>query len=217
MAARWVLHDLRSPAQSLTLLADLITDPDTDSEEILRESCGHLARSLDLLSRVVHPSAPADIGPVSVRDPLAFVAELHHAGRNRCRLELSVDPSLPAAAGIAGHLEHALLNLVLNATEALQGQEDGVIRITARDDADRIEIVVSDNGPGIAAADTGRLFGSPFTTKTGAHLGAGLLVAREVLRLSGATLDYRSAAEPGSRFVITLPALPADRASNSIR
>jgi C4-dicarboxylate-specific signal transduction histidine kinase len=204
VAARWVLHDLRSPAQSLTLLADLITDPDTDVEEILRESCGHLARSLDLLSRVVHPSAPSTIGPISVSDPLAFVAELHHAGRNRCRLERSAEP-LPAAAGIESHLEHALLNLVLNATEALQDQEDGVIRIAARDDADRIEIVVSDNGPGIAAADTRRLFGSPFTTKAGAHLGAGLLVAREVLRLCGATLDHLPAAECGARFAITLP------------
>jgi len=205
VAARWVLHDLRSPAQSLTLLADLITDPDTDIEEILRESCGHLARSLDLLSRVVHPSAPADIGPISVREPLAFVADLHHAGRNRSRLEITAEPSLPAASGIERHLEHALLNLVLNATDALQGQEGGVIRIVARDAAGRIEILVSDNGPGIGAADAGRLFVSPFTTKAAAHLGAGLLVAREVLRLSGATLDYLPAAEPGARFVITLP------------
>jgi len=205
VAARWVLHDLRSPAQSLTLLADLITDPDTDIEAILRESCGHLARSLELLSRVVHSSAPANIGPISVMNPLAFLAELHHAGRNRCRLERSLEPLLPAAAGIESHLEHALLNLILNATEALQDQEDGIIRIAARDDADRIQIVVSDNGPGIAAADTGRLFGSPFTTKAGAHLGAGLLVAREVLRLSGATLHHLSAAEHGARFAISLP------------
>jgi signal transduction histidine kinase len=204
-AARWVLHDLRSPAQSLTLLADLIGDPDTDMEEILRESCGHLARSLDLLSRVVHPSPAPEIGPISVRDPLAFVAELHHAGRNRSRLELSADPSLPAASGIERHLEHALLNLVLNATQALQSQEGGLIRIEARHDADRIEIVVSDNGPGVGPADVGRLFRSPFTTKAVAHPGAGLVVAREVLRLSGATLEYAPGTEPGARFVITLP------------
>jgi C4-dicarboxylate-specific signal transduction histidine kinase len=205
VAARWVQHDRRSPAQSLTLLADLITDPDTDIEEILRESCGHLARSLDLHSRVIHPSSPADTGPISVREPLAFVAELHHAGRNRCRLELSAEPSLPAAAGIERHLEHALLNLVLNATDALEGREDGVIRIVARHDVDRIEIVVSDNGLGLAATDAGRLFESPFTTKAASHLGSGLLVAREVLRLSGATLDYLPADGPGARFVITLP------------
>ena len=205
MAARWVLHDLRSPAQSLTLLADLISDPDTDIEEILRESCGHLARSLDLLSRVVHPSPPGEVGPISVREPLAFIADLHQAGRNRSRLELAAEPSLPAASGIERHLEHALLNLVLNANDALQSQEGGVIRIFARDDADKIEIVVSDNGPGIAPADAGRLFESPFSTRPATHLGAGLVVAREVLRRFGATLDYAPAGEPGARFVITLP------------
>jgi signal transduction histidine kinase len=191
VAAQWVLHDLRSPAQSLSMMADLMADPDTEVEEILRKSCGHLARSLDLLSRVLHPSPPADVGPISVREPLGFIADLHHAGRTSARLEVTIDPSVQAAAGIERHLEHALLNLVLNATAALQSQEGGVIRITARNDGDQVEIVVADNGPGMAPD---------------AQLsGDGLLVASEVLRLSGGTLTHAPGSERGARFVITLP------------
>jgi signal transduction histidine kinase len=190
VAARWVLHDLRSPAQSLTLLADLMADPDTEVESILRESCRHLGRSLDLLSRVLHPTAPAELGPISVREPLRFISELHHAGRTRARLEVTVDPSVQAAAGIQRHLEHALLNLVLDATDALQSQEGGMIRMTARNDDDQVEIVVADNRP-VMAPD--------------ALAGDGLLVASEVLRLSGGTLAHAARSEPGARFVISLP------------
>jgi signal transduction histidine kinase len=189
VAARWVLHDLRSPAQSLTLLADLLADPDTEVESILRESCSHLGRSLDLLSRVLHPSAPAELGPISVREPLQFISDLHHAGRNRARLEVAIDPSMQAATGIQRHLEHALLNLVLHATDALQSQEGGIIRITARSDGDHVEIAVADNGPGLADALAGDT----------------LLVTSEVLRLSGGALAYAPGSEPGARFVVTLP------------
>jgi signal transduction histidine kinase len=189
VAARWVLHDLRSPAQSLTLLADLLADPATEVESILRESCSHLGRSLDLLSRVLHPSAPAELGPISVREPLQFIGDLHHAGRTRARLEVAIDPAVQAASGIERHLEHALLNLVLNATDALQSQEGGIIRLSARNDGDRVEIVVADNRPGMTSE---------------ALAGDALLVTSEVLRLSAGTLAYVPGSEPGGRFVITL-------------
>ena len=190
VAAQWVLHDLRSPAQSLTLLADLLADPNTEVESILRESCSHLGRSLDLLSRVLHPSTPAEPGPISVREPLHFIKDLHAAGRTRARLEVAIDRSVHAAAGIERHLEHALLNLILIAADTLQTQEGGLIRITARNDGDRVEIVVAHNGPGMAPD---------------VLAGDGLLVAGEVLRLSGGTLAYAPGLEPGGRFVITLP------------
>jgi two-component system C4-dicarboxylate transport sensor histidine kinase DctB len=189
VAARWVLHDLRGPAQWLTLLADLMADPDTEVESILRESCSHLGRSLDLLSRVLHPSVPAELGPISVREPLQFISDLHRAGRTHASLEVAIDPSVQAAAGLQRHLEHALLNLVLNATDTLQSQEAGIIRISARNDGDQVEIVVADNGPGMA----------PDALAEDA-----LLVASEVLRLSGGTLAY-APSEPGARFVVTLP------------
>lgn len=206
VAARWVLHDLRNPAQSLSLLADLMADPDTEVEQILRESCSHLSRSLDLLSRVLNPSPAAALGPISVREPLRFIADLHRAGRNSARLVVAIDPSIQAAAGIERYLEHALLNLVLNATDALQAQEGGTIRITARNDGDRVEIVVADDGTGLAPELASRLFGPTVSAETDArHPGIGLLVASDLLRLSGGTLAYAPGSEPGAKFVITLP------------
>jgi sensor histidine kinase regulating citrate/malate metabolism len=139
---------------------------------------------------VLHPAPPAELGPISVREPLQFISDLHHAGRNRAKLEVAIDPSMQAATGVQRHLEHALLNLVLDATDALQSQEGGIIRITARSDGDHVEIAVAHNGPGMApdALD-----------------GDAVLVTNEVLRLSAGTLAYAPGSEPGARFVITLP------------
>ena len=188
------------------LLADLLADPDTASEEILRESCSHLGRSLDLLSRVLHHSPPVSPRPVSIRESLHFIEDLHRAARTPARLELAIEPSVQPAAGVEGYLEHALLNLVLNSLEALQDREEGLIRITARNEGHTVEIAVADNGPGVAPGLVGRLFQASVTTKTGGQLvGLGLLVASEVLRLSGGRLTYAPASNPGARFVITLP------------
>jgi signal transduction histidine kinase len=198
VAARWVLHDLRSPAQSLTLLTDLISDPDTEVEEILRDSCTHLARALDLLTRVVNPTPPAEVGPISVTEPMRFVADLHHAGRTRARLELSIQPALSAASGIERHLEHALLNLVLNANTALHAQEGGLIRLSAVGEGDRIVIAIADNGPGLPPDIAGSLF-----QRSGSRLG--LFIAHELVRASGGTLSYAPDSEHGARFVISLP------------
>lgn len=205
MAARWVLHDLRSPAQSLTLMADLMADPSGDLEEILREACSHLARSLDLLSRVVHPPPAGEIGPISVREPIAFITDLQRAGRTHVRIELAVDPSLPAAAGVDRHVEHALLNLVIYATEALGPQDSGIIRISATAEGDQVRITVGWDGPPLPPEQVAQLFELPPETFPGEQpLSVGLPVAREVLRLCGGTLGYAEGC-PAPCFRIILP------------
>jgi signal transduction histidine kinase len=205
VAARWVLHDLRSPAQSLTLMADLIADPTEDLEEILRDACGHLARSLDLLSRVLHPPAPTEIGPISVREPVAFVADLQRAGRTHVRFEVALDPALPAASGVARHLEHALLNLVLHATEELRSRDTGVIRVGGRREGEEVRLTVSWDAPPPSPERAPRLLELPTDLSPAEHpLAVCVPVAGEVLRQSGATLAY--SAEGGTpSFVITLP------------
>lgn len=205
VAARWVLHDLRSPAQSLTLMADLVADPSADLEGTLREACGHLARSLDLLSRVLHPPTPVDVGPISIREPIAFIADLQRAGRTSARLEVTVDAAIPAATGVQRHVEHALLALVLHTTDALRDRETVTIRISARQERDRAEIVVA-SAAEVAPDEQARLFEiAPGLDPTQHPLGVSLPVAREVIRLCGGTLTYASRSEGESGYVVRLP------------
>ncbi len=184
-------------------MADLLSDPTDDVEEILRDACGHLARSLDLLSRVVHPPPPAGLGPISVREPIAFIADLHRSGRTHVLLELEIDQALPAATGIGHHLEHALLNLLLHATDCLRQQDAGTVRIAARAQDDGLCITVGWNGPPVPPGLAAELFEMPATTQAEHPLAVGLPVAHEVIRRSGGTLAY--SADAGPSFVVTLP------------
>jgi C4-dicarboxylate-specific signal transduction histidine kinase len=206
VAARWVLHDLRSPAQSLTLMADLIAEPGEDLEDILREACANLARSLELLARVVHPATTGEVGPISVGEPIAFIADLQHAGRTHARVEVDVDPALPPAVGVVRDLEHALLNLVLFATEALRSRDAAVIRINAQREDDRVQIVLGWGAPPVPPKAEARLFELPAeVSPLEQPLAFGLPIAREVVQLSGGTLSYSPDGGPGPCFLLNLP------------
>jgi C4-dicarboxylate-specific signal transduction histidine kinase len=206
VAARWVLHDLRSPAQSLTLMADLIAEPGGDLEDILREACANLARSLELLARVVHPPGAGGVGPISVAEPIAFIADLQRAGRTHARVELDVDPALPPAAGVVSHLEHALLNLVLFAAETLRSRDAALIRINARREDDRVRIVLGWDAPPVPPDTVAGLFELPAeVSPLEQPLAFGLPIARQVVRLSGGTLTYSADGGPGPCFLLHLP------------
>jgi C4-dicarboxylate-specific signal transduction histidine kinase len=200
-------------------MADLVAEPAADLEQILRHACAHLVRSIDLLARVVHPPPALGIAPLSVREPIAFVTDLQRAGRTHIRIELDVDPGLPAAAGVARHLEHALLNLILYASDLLRGRDTGLLRIAAHPEADELRITVGWEGPPLAPELEGRLFELPTDLSPEDHpLAIGLPVAREAARLSGGTLTYSPNGGPGPCFLLSLPqwrrAGPAERAGS---
>jgi C4-dicarboxylate-specific signal transduction histidine kinase len=187
-------------------MADLIAEPTEDLEEILRDACAHMARSLDLLARVVHPPGPDEIGPLSVHEPIAFVATLHRAGRTHVRIEQAVDPTLPAVAAVARHLEHALLNLILFATDAQRPRESGLIRIHAHREGDRVHITVAWDGPAVPPELEASLFElPPEGSDLEQPLTVGLPVAHEVVLRSGGTLTYSRECGPGPGFVLSLP------------
>jgi len=108
-------------------------------------------------------------------------------------LELAADEEL---------IEQVLINLLLNAMQALEGQADARITLRARiGDAGRAVIEVHDNGPGILPEVRERIFVPFFTTKQSGS-GIGLSLSRQILRLHGGTLTVRS--EPGVETVFVL-------------
>ncbi len=108
-------------------------------------------------------------------------------------LELAADEEL---------IEQVLINLLLNAMQALEGQPDAQIILRARlGDGGRAVIEVRDNGPGILPEVLERIFVPFFTTKASGS-GIGLSLSRQILRLHGGTLTVRST--PGVETVFAL-------------
>jgi signal transduction histidine kinase len=102
----------------------------------------------------------------------------------------------------AQQLLQAILNLIVNAEQALAGRRDGLIRISMTADDRHVDLTVADNGPGIAQ-DLDLL--APFvTTRGAAAAGLGLAAARLIAFQSGGTLSVASS-EGGARWILRLP------------
>jgi signal transduction histidine kinase len=139
-----------------------------------------------------------------VSDTLALVA---HDILER-QIEVTVD--LPAnSCRIHGDpvlLEQVLVNLVINAMDAMQATPRGQRHITISSEARRneVEVVVHDTGPGLPADLLGRLF-TPFVTTKSHGVGIGLAIARTIVEAHGGRIGARNSPVGGAIFTLTLP------------
>ena len=119
-------------------------------------------------------------------------------------VKVEVVPGLAVVAD-AGPLSQVLINLLLNAGQAMAGR--GVVRLAAHPEPNkRVCIDVLDSGPGIPIEIRPRLFEPFFTTKPGGKgTGLGLAVSQSLVRAMGGTLEAADAPGGGSRFSVRLP------------
>src|SRR4029079_7765518 len=103
-------------------------------------------------------------------------------------------------------VNQVLLNLLTNASQAID-KPRGLIRVaTRREGADRVAIEVSDNGRGMTAEVLPKIFDPFFTTKdVGKGTGLGLTIAYKIVTQHGGRLDVRTEGGVGSTFTIVLP------------
>ena len=111
-------------------------------------------------------------------------------------------------------LERALLNVVTNALDAVEGRQAPAVTIEAGIDraAGMVRIVVTDNGPGIPTADLERIFNLFVSTKGERGTGIGLAVSRKILREHGGDIRATSRPGEGSSFIMEFPARFAEAA-----
>ena len=145
-----------------------------------------------------------------LRDALEVIAWRMGKSPTRIETDLPEGPILMRAGAV--RFQQVIVNLLSNALDALEGQEDGVIRITLREAGDRLVLDVSDNGPGIPAGLEERIFDPFFSTKgVGAGLGLGLSISFNIIKDFGGELRVLRQAR-GACFQIDLPRLSANEA-----
>nr|WP_255651507.1 MULTISPECIES: HAMP domain-containing sensor histidine kinase [unclassified Corallococcus] len=124
-------------------------------------------------------------------------------------VERDVAQGLSPARVTARHLVQVLVNLLLNAADALEAARSSKpahVTLRARMEDGRVRVEVEDNGPGIPEAALPRLFEPFFTTKPpGKGTGLGLALCRDYVARAGGTLDAENRAEGGARFILRLP------------
>lgn len=169
-----------------------------------REMARRLQRTVKSL-RSLARKEPIRTEAVSVERSVAAALALAHDRVAAARVEVDVAADLHVLAN-AIRLEQVILNLLLNAMDALDGRPDPRIDIAAEALDGAVAIGVRDNGAGIPAEVTGRIAEPFFTTKkTGEGLGLGLSISRAVLDEFGGALTFRSDEGKGTTFTVTLP------------
>ncbi|MGV8956133.1 MAG: sensor histidine kinase, partial [Cypionkella sp.] len=114
------------------------------------------------------------------------------------------DPDLQVRGGPV-RLQQVLVNLVLNALDAMRGQPSPAIVISVARLGQTVQLSVQDNGPGIAGTDLSQIFDPFFTTKqVGQGLGLGLSISYNIIKDFGGTLSAHNAQDGGACFVVVL-------------
>ena len=130
---------------------------------------------------------------------------LHRLIGENIRIQLSLSPAARRVRADAGQLEQVLMNLAVNARDAMP--TGGMITITTRDAGDSTELVFQDDGTGMTPEVKARVFEPFFTTKEmGKGTGLGLATVYGIVQQSGGTIEIDSAPGRGARFTIRLPA-----------
>jgi PAS domain S-box-containing protein len=178
------------------LLADISTDARRASE-VVREIRGMIRKEQTARHRV-------NLNDV-VRNVMQIVSS--DALLRSCELKTSLEASLPIVEADPIQLQQVLINLILNAFDAMRDTpvSKRKVEITTQQDADEaVRVSVRDYGVGISEEMSSRLFEQFFTTKA-EGLGMGLAIVRSIVEAHGGTIEAENAEDGGARFHFTLP------------
>jgi two-component system sensor histidine kinase HydH len=209
--AAGVAHEIRNPLSSVKGFATYFREKLKDSPQD-RDTATTMIQEVERLDRVIgqllefaRPST-LKIKPVRVTDLIRHSLKLIEGDARTKGVEVKADlpANLPQALMDADRMNQVLLNLYLNAIQAMDG--GGVLQVTvSRDDSRKLTtITVSDNGRGIEAADQERIFDPYFTTKSDGT-GLGLAIVHKILDAHGGSIKVRSQKGAGTTVTMTLP------------
>jgi PAS domain S-box-containing protein len=165
-------------------------------------------RGAELISRLLAVSRrrPASREPVELNSLVEETLELlSHTFHKKVRFETRLDPRLRPLMADASQLQQIVLNLCVNARDAMP--EGGMLRVSTRLDEreDRVVLSVSDSGVGMEPAILERLFEPFFSTKGEAGTGLGLSVVYGIVKSLGGDVRVQSVPGRGATFDISLP------------
>jgi signal transduction histidine kinase len=209
-----VFHDLNNHLLVIGGTAELVAEtpgmPETAIKGLARIQSAN-ARATGAISeamRFVRQKSDGVAAPVNMRELVNHALALRAYALSKARLTSSFDAATEGRTSVNGSailLEQAVLNLIINAEQALAGQTGGAIRIQMDLPDGWVRLRVSDNGPGIDPAIADRLF-EPFSTTRSRDeaSGLGLAVCREIAEQHGGTLVLEPSTV-GATFTLRLP------------
>lgn len=210
-------HEIGTPLNVIQMRTEQLLKRETQSgkdRQLLNiivaqiERITKFVRQLLTLARrpEIHPQ------PVSINDLVRRVWETIGDQDNPSGITIRLDLAehLPPVLGDSDQLQQVLLNLLINAIQSVEGAGQVALRTrfvsATAGQSGRIEVAVSDTGPGIVPEDQARIFDPFFTTKGAVGgTGLGLAISREIVLSHQGDLRVKSTPGRGSCFIMSLP------------
>ncbi|PYU24360.1 MAG: hypothetical protein DMG30_09155 [Acidobacteria bacterium] len=216
-----VAHELNNALTSVFGYAQLVQkrtrgfEWEVEARHILEEGdrARRIAQNLLLFAR----GSKSERTPVNLNEVVERTLQIraHELRLENISVELDLDERPPEAMADAAQIQQALLNLIVNAEQAIrQARESGHIWIrTKQISADRIAVVVADDGPGVPPEVVLRIFDPFFTTKpAGVGTGLGLSILYGIVRQHGGDVSVENRPGGGAVFTVELPSAPSSSA-----
>ena len=205
-----VAHEINQPVAAIQTQAEtagvLLERGQTDKAQGVLRRIGELTGRIGAITqdlRLFSRKAPPVIDEIQLEDAIQGALQLTR-GRLEERgvdLERRGDGEVRVRAD-QFRLEQVIVNLIKNAAEAMEDQDDARLILTVAREGDRVRLIFADNGPGVAPEVARQLF-TPFVTTRANGLGLGLVICRDIVAGFGGELDL-VASDEGATFVATL-------------
>lgn len=208
-----VSHELNNPLQAIQNALFLLKEEQGISPQgrqdlnIVLAETERMAEMIERLRATYRPAQAEDFQPTQLNNLIEDVYALLalHLKKNHIVFEFHPQPDLPAIPALADQMRQVILNLFINAVEAMS-EAGGVLRAQTKflKDANEILIRVSDTGRGIAEAILPHIF-EPFITNTPGGTGLGLTISRDIVIKHQGRIHAENDPQGGAVFQVWLP------------
>lgn len=201
-------HEIRNPLSSLKVFAQLLPTK-FDSAGFREEASRHVPAEIERLDQLVSDlldfarPRPPNREPFSVAEAVEGVVALfrRNAGEKEIEVRTEVSRKLFVQAD-RNQIRQVLINLCMNSLQAIP--RGGRINVSARRLGRMVEILVADNGSGIAPEDLNRVF-DPFFTRRPDGTGLGLYISYQYTKENGGEIEIESSVGAGTKVFLRLP------------
>ena len=211
---RRLAHEIRNPLSSLDVqfqlleedlgtVAPQIRSPLASRLGVIRGELQRLDSIVERFLKLAGPSA-LELEPTQIELIVTHVCDLLRPEASRRKVEIlaAVESDLPLITADSVRLTQALLNVIINAIQAISG--GGQVNVSAAKAGENLCLRVQDTGPGFPPNELGEIFDPYFTTKPEGN-GLGLWIAQQIAVAHGGDLHAENAPAGGAVFVLTLP------------
>ena len=216
-----IAHEIRNPLVSMKTFLQLLPErwgnPEFSNSflTLVTSELRRMERLLDVIITHARPDGEtADHRPADVSVTIdAILALLDHRARKRkVRLESNIPDDLPTVALGEDHLRQVLLNLLLNAIDATF--PGGRVVLSAKRVGDSVDIIVSDEGPGVPTELQSEIFKPFFSTRVDNAGGLGLAITQRIVQEAGGEIRVSDRDEGGAEFAVRLAASENQQAAS---